>query len=200
MTIYAYLRISTHTQNNDNQRFEINQFCELNSIKPDKWIEEVISSGKELKKRKLSTLLKKLKKDDLLIACEISRLGRSVFEVMEILSRCMSIGCRVWTIKDNYRLGNDLQSKVLAFAFSLSAEIEKSMISQRTKQSLARLKAQGKTLGRQLGSKNKTHKLVGKEKEIKELLAKGVSKSQIARLMKCHRDTVCHLIETMILN
>ncbi len=197
MAVYAYLRISKNTQNNDNQRFEIDNFCQTQGVKLDVLVSEVISSGIPLKKRKLSALLKRLKKDDVLIASEISRLGRSVFEVMEILSHCMNVGCQVWTIKDNYRLGNDLQSQVLAFAFSLSATIEKSLISQRTRQSLARLKAEGKSLGRKVGSKNKTHKLAGKEKEIQDLLAKGVSKSQIARMMKCHRDTVCSLVSSM---
>lgn len=195
MTVYAYIRVSTDKQNNNNQRFQIKNYCAERNISVDSWVEEVISTGQALKKRKLSVILKKMKKNDILISCEISRLGRNLFEVMEILSACMSRGCRVWTIKDNYTLENDIQSKVLAFAFAMAAEIEKQLISQRTKQSLARRKSEGKPIGRMKGAKNKTHKLDGKEKQIKKLVKKGVPISQIARLMKCHRDTISHFLK-----
>ena len=102
---------------------------------------------------------------------------------MSILHHCMSIGCQVWTIKDNYRLGSDIQSKVLAFAFGLSAEIERNLISQRTKEALYRIQAGGKKLGRPKGVKNTVHKLDGKENQIRKLLDKNVSKSRIARIM-----------------
>lgn len=134
--IYGYIRTSTEKQNNENQHFEIENFAKSNNIRIDKWIEETISSRKDLKDRKLGKLLKKLKPNDILIASELSRLGRNLLQVMSILHYCMNINCQVWTIKDNYRLGSDIQSKVLAFAFGLSAEIEKNLISQRTKQSL----------------------------------------------------------------
>ena len=95
-------------------------------------------------------MLKRVQKDDLIICAELSRLGRNLFMIMEILNICMTKECRVWTIKDNYRLGEDIQSKVLAFAFGLSAEIERNLISQRTKEALARKKAEGITLRRAL--------------------------------------------------
>ncbi len=195
MTVYAYIRVSTDRQNNDNQRFQIINYCKEKNLNIDLWIEEIISTGQALKKRKLSRLLKKVKENDILITCEISRLGRNLFEVMEILSTCMKKGCRVWTIKDCYTLGNDIQSKVLAFAFALAAEIEKQLISQRTKQSLARRKAEGKPIGRMKGAKNKTHKLDGKEEQIEDLFKKGVPIAQIARMMKCHRDTISHFLK-----
>jgi DNA invertase Pin-like site-specific DNA recombinase len=96
----------------------------------------------------------------------------------------------VWTIKDNYRLGTDISSKVLAFAFGLSAEIERNLISQRTKEALARAVAEGKHIGRPKGSKNKTLKLSGKEKEIKKLLKAGYSKTKIALILGVHRFTL----------
>ena len=142
--IYGYIRTSTDKQNNENQHYEIEQFAKNNNIKIDKWIEETISSKKDLEERKLGKLLKKIKQDDIIIASELSRLGRNLLQVMSILHHCMNIGCQVWTIKDNYRLGTDIQSKVLAFAFGLSAEIERTMISQRTKRCLDRLRAEGK--------------------------------------------------------
>ena len=130
--IYGYIRVSTDKQTTENQEFEIRKFCEKENIQVDIWVKETISSTKDLNKRKLGRLLKKLKAEDIIIASELSRLGRNLLQVMSILHFCMNEDVRVWTIKDNYRLGADIQSKVLAFAFGLSAEIERNLISQRT--------------------------------------------------------------------
>ena len=138
--IYGYIRVSSDKQTVENQRFEINNFCKRNNLSIDGWIEETISGTKAYNKRELGKLLKRVNKDDLIICAELSRLGRNLFMIMEILNICMTKECRVWTIKDNYRLGDDIQSKVLAFAFGLSAEIERNLISQRTKEALARRK------------------------------------------------------------
>ena len=146
--IYGYLRVSTDKQTLENQKFEINNFCENENIKIEKWVTETISGTKDFEKRKLGKLLKKLRKDDILICSEISRLGRNLLQIMTILNICMKKEVQVWTIKENYRLGNDIQSKVLAFAFGLAAEIERKLISDRTKSSLANIKASGKKLGR----------------------------------------------------
>ena len=192
--IYGYLRCSTDKQTVENQRFEIGKFASDNKISVNKWIEETISASKDIDKRKLGKLLKRLKKGDVLIASELSRLGRNLLQVMSILHHCMNIECQVWTIKDNYRLGADIQSKVLAFAFGLSAEIEKNLVSQRTKEALARLKAEGKILGRPKGCKNKRSKLAGKEKQIQQLLEQGVSKTKIAKLMDVDRATLYRFV------
>lgn len=193
--IYGYCRCSTDKQTIENQRFEIENFAAQNNLIIDKWVEETISSTKDLDKRKLSKLLKRLKKDDILIASELSRLGRNLLQVMGILSDCLNKECQVWTIKDNYRLGSDISSKVLAFAFGLSAEIERTLIAQRTKEALARLKSEGKTLGRPIGSKNKKLLLAGKESTIKKLLNNGFTKSQIAKMLKVDRCTLYYFIK-----
>ena len=109
---------------------------------------------------------------------------------MSILHHCMTLGCQVWTIKDNYRLGSDIQSKVLAFAFGLSAEIERNLISQRTKNSLDKLRAEGKHIGRVKGSKNKITKLTGKEDLINHLLQQKTKKSQIAQILQVNYTTL----------
>ena len=192
--IYGYIRVSTDHQTTENQRFEIQKFCEKQEIVVDCWIEETISSTKDLNKRKLGRLIKRIQKDDLIIASELSRLGRNLLQIMSILHHCMNIGVRIWTIKDNYRLGSDITSKVLAFAFGLSAEIERNLISQRTKEALARVRAEGGRVGRPRGSRNAC-KLEGHEKYIVQKLSDGSTKKAIARRLHVHRDTLTRFIE-----
>ena len=197
--IYGYIRVSSDKQTVENQRFEINNFCMKNSMQIDGWIEETISGTKSYSKRQLGNLLKRIKKDDLIICAELSRLGRNLFMIMEILNICMNKECKVWTIKDNYRLGEDIQSKVLAFAFGLSAEIERNLISQRTKEALARKKAEGVTLGRPKGRKTdpRKHKLYGKQKLISELQAVGLSQRAIAKICKVDRNTLARFLKSI---
>ena len=194
LMIYGYIGVScdlySDKQTVENQRFEINNFCARQDMKVDGWIEETISGTKSYSKRELGKLLKQVQKDDLIICAELSRLGRNLFMIMEILNICMTKECKVWTIKDNYRLGDDIQSKVLAFAFGLSAEIERNLISQRTKEALARKTAEGVILGRKKGSKNSYNKLTGKEKQIKQWLLEGISKAEIARRCNVNKSTV----------
>ena len=188
--IYAYIRISTDRQHQENQQYEIETYSSKNNIKIDKWIKETISSRKKLEDRKLNLLLKQLKKGDILISSEISRLGRNLMQIMSILHHCMKNECQVWTIKDNYRLGTDLQSKVLAFAFGLSAEIERDLISQRTKQSLARLRAENKPLGRPKGTTHNYSKLSDKDDLIKKHLQENKSKHSLAKKLKVSYTTL----------
>ncbi|MDR2147379.1 MAG: master DNA invertase Mpi family serine-type recombinase [Tannerella sp.] len=193
--IYGYIRVSSDKQTVENQRFEINGFCERNLLAVNRWIEETISGTKNIQDRELGKLLKKMRKNDILICSELSRLGRNLLMIMGILNDCMSRDIQVWTIKDNYRLGSDINSKVLAFAFGLSAEIERNLISQRTREALARKRAEGIILGRPKGSKSKVRKLTGKEAEIKALLDQKVSRSAIARLLRVHRLTVVAFVK-----
>lgn len=195
--IYGYIRVSSDKQTVENQRFEITNFCERENLSVDGWIEETISGTKAYNKRQLGVLLKRITKGDLIICAELSRLGRNLFMIMEILNICMTKEAKVWTIKDNYRLGDDIQSKVLAFAFGLSAEIERNLISQRTKEALARKKAEGVVLGRPKGRRSSPdkYKLSGKEKLIEELMKEGISKRQIARICKVDRNTLARFLK-----
>jgi DNA invertase Pin-like site-specific DNA recombinase len=193
--IYGYIRVSSDRQTVENQRFEINSFCKASNLEIDGWIEETISGTRDYDKRELGKLLKKVKKNDLIICAELSRLGRNLFMIMEILNICMNKECKVWTIKDNYRLGEDIQSKVLAFAFGLSAEIERNLISQRTKEALARKRSEGVVLGRPRGSKSSRVKLSGKEEIIRDLRRQGVSMAKIAAIYKVNRMTVAKFIK-----
>ena len=195
--IYGYIRVSTDQQSTSNQKFEINRYAASHNIQIDKWVEETISSRKPLNKRKLGSLLEELKDGDILISTEISRLGRSLLEVMGILQHCLAQNCQIWTLKENYKLGSDIASKVLAFAFGLSAEIERQLISDRTKMSLDKLKSQGKHLGRPFGAKSKSLKLSKNTKRVKDLIAKGLPKAQIARLLGVDKLTLYRFLKKL---
>ena len=195
---YGYIRISTDKQTTENQRFEIQNFTAKRQIFINEWIDETISSTKKLEIRKFGALLQKMQKGDVLIVSELSRLGRNLMQIMKILHDCMEKDVMVYTVKENYELGNNINSKVLAFAFGLSAEIERNLISQRTKEALARRKAAGQILGRPKGSKSQMRKLTGKEDDIKSLMNKKISYSAIGRILGVHRLTVSSFVREKI--
>lgn len=150
--IYGYLRVSSDEQDVNSQKQGVEQFALAHSWNIDKYItDEGVSGGKDPDKRNLGPLLKKLQKGDIVICSEISRLGRDLYMVMDILHFCMTQGCVIYTVKDNFTLGDDIQSKVLAFAFGLAAEIERQMIQQRTREGLRLRVKMGCLLGRPFG-------------------------------------------------
>lgn len=194
--IYGYIRVSSDKQTVENQKFEIENFCQHENIKIDGWISETISGTKNYDKRELGKLLQRVNPGDLIVCSEISRLGRSLFMIMEILNICMTKNCRVWTIKDGYRLGDDIQSKVLAFAFGLSAEIERNLISRRTREALQRKRADGVILGRPRGTSGRYYcKLYPQENTIRELQNLGNSLTFIASTLHVHRNTLSNYIQ-----
>lgn len=194
--IYGYIRVSTDKQNTENQRFEILKFADEKKMVIDCWIEESISSRKKLEHRKLAELLNTIKEGDVIVMTELSRLGRSLLEGMSILHDLMNKEAKVFTTKERYELGNNINSQILAFAFGLSAQIERDMISMRTKEALNRCKAEGKTLGRPKGSFSTTTKLTEHEDTIVELLGKQVPIASIARILGVSRGTVSHYISS----
>ena len=188
--IYAYIRVSTDKQTVENQRFEIDNFCQTRQIKIDKYIEETVSGMKDINKRELGALIRKMKKGDTLIASEISRFGRRLLEVMSILKSLMDKKINVVTVKEKFELGDNLQSHVIAFAFSLASEIERSLISQRTKEALARRKAMGQKLGRKVGGSNSRHKLDEHKELIRTMVDYGYTKAEICRKVGCRYGTL----------
>ena len=199
--IYGYIRVSSDKQTVENQRFEIVRFCEQKSLTVNGWIEETISGTKAPDKRQLGKLLKKAKEGDTIVCTELSRLGRSLFMIMGILEYCMQKNLKVWTIKDGYRLGDDVQSKVLAFAFGLSAEIERNPISQRTKEALKRKKSEGVVLGRPKGVplKRESSKFYKIEDRIIRLLKRGNSIREVAKKTKTDRGALTRYIKKYLL-
>ncbi len=188
--IYGYIRVSTDKQTVENQRFEIEKFIKKTNLHVDAWIEETISGTVAPDKRNLGKLIEKAKTGDIIICSELSRLGRNMFMIMSILNILMDQGVIIYTVKERYKLGEDLTSKVLAFAFSISAEIERTLISQRTKEALRRKKAEGIKLGRPKGKLNTKYKLSGCEYKIRMMLHEGYPKSLICKQLNVAPSTL----------
>ena len=179
--IYAYIRVSTNYQTVQNQKIAIKQYAKYHRLHNIVWISETISGTKTPEKRKLGELLEKVEKDDVIIVTELSRLGRSLMMILDVLQFLLEKNVKVIAIKEGYELGDNIQSKVLAFAFGLSAEIERTLLSERTKQGLERARKQGKQIGRRKGQKPKKYKLSGKCAYIKRERINGRSKLSLAR-------------------
>ena len=188
--VYGYIRVSSDKQTVENQRFEISKFVRRKKIKIEEWIEETISGTVSPKKRNLGKLIAKAEKGDIIICSELSRLGRNMFMIMSILNVLMERGVIVCTVKEGYKLGDDITSKVLAFAFSISAEIERTLISQRTTEALLRKKKEGVALGHPKGKKNSHYKLTGFENDIRLMLENGTPKTEICRIFNVSSSTL----------
>ncbi|WP_028316665.1 recombinase family protein [Desulfatibacillum aliphaticivorans] len=178
MRTIAYLRVSTDRQDVDNQRLEILNLANEKSLGQVEFIEDSVSGKVSWKKRKLGELVERLETGDVLLTAELSRLGRSMLEIMEILALCVEREIRVYAAKGNWSLDGTMQSKIVAMVFAMAAEIERDLISQRTKAALATRKAQGKKLGRPQGVGRS--KLDAHEAWIRELAGLGVTKKSIA--------------------
>jgi len=181
MGVYAYIRVSSDSQETENQRYEVLKYANEKKLGNVEIVEETVSGKKSWKKRQLGNLVAKLQKGDTLIVTELSRLGRSMLEIMELLSILLRAGVELHVVKSNQVLKDDLQSKVFAMAFSIAAEIERELISLRTREALRRRKAEGKPLGRPKGSYSS--KLDKYREQIEEFRAKGVSIASIAKIL-----------------
>ena len=188
MTI-AYLRVSTGKQNPENQREEIKRFAEEKNITIDQWVIETASGKLAPQKRKLGRILGRMKKGDTLIVSEISRLSRSLTEIMTIMGQCLEKEISIYTTKERYTFDNSINSKVLCFAFGLVAEIERNLISMRTKEALAVKKAEGVRLGRRPGSNVKIKFIEQNEARIARMLDSGMSITQMCRKVGISRHT-----------
>lgn len=189
--IYGYIRVSTDAQNTENQKMEIKNFCARNGITVDYWVEDIISGTKDPSFRKLGkVIMENIHEGDMLICTELSRLGRSLLMIMNTLNFFQTHGVSVWTIKDNFRLSDDITSKVISFAFGLAAEIERQLISQRTKVALERAKKAGIHVGRRKGQKSSRYKLTPFSSYIMEEIESGRSIRSLAKEFNVSWDTI----------
>lgn len=178
---YGYIRVSTDTQTTENQKIAIEEWCLRTNHHINKWISETISGTKQPKDRKLGGLLDNLTEGDILVVTELSRLGRSLTMIFNEIQILLDKKVKLFAIKENFSLADDIQSKVLVFAFGLSAEIERNLISERTKQGLIRARANGKQLGHPKGYKLYHCKLRPYEDEIRRHISEGGSIYWISR-------------------
>jgi DNA invertase Pin-like site-specific DNA recombinase len=193
----AYVRVSLNEQDYRNQKFEILNYCDRQGWKVDKWLELEISSRKSSKERRIDELLSMVKAGDKLIVSELSRLGRSTGEVIQLINTLTTLKVDCIAIKQGLQInaqnGQNMGSKVIVTIFSLLAELERDLISERTKMGLARARASGKKLGRPKGPGKS--RLDGKEKEIKYFLDKGVTLANVARIMDVSWGTLNQFIK-----
>lgn len=195
---YIYLRVSSHKQSVQNQYFEIKQWCQKRNIHQHSVIAETTSGTINPAYRQLGKLIKKAQRGDCIVVSEISRLGRSILHIMDILNQCMEKGITIHSIKENYELGDNINSKVLAFAFGLSAEIERHLISQRTKEALSRAKSEGKRLGRPSGKAPLCSlKLYAHRDSIAKMYAENIPTTHIAKRFKVNRKTLAHFLKRL---
>lgn len=193
--IYGYIRVSTEKQTVEVQRYEINRYCSEQGIEVDAWIEESISGAIKPSARLLGKLiLDRIKKGDLILVTEISRLGRNVYMVMSIINHCMLTGAAIVPIWKGEIIKEDSMSVYETFFDIISAQKERELISRRTKCALAMMKSNGVRLGRPVGIPRK-RKLEGKEKEIIRLLSNGVSKAEVSRRLGVNQSTLSEFIK-----
>lgn len=196
--IYGYLRVSSDEQDVNSQRQGVDKFAADHGWTIEQYItDEGVSGGKDPDKRNLGPMLRGLQRDDVIICSEISRLGRDLYMVMDILHHCMEVGCVIYTVKDRFVLGDDIQSKVLAFAFGLSAEIERQMIRQRTKEGLRLRMRMGVLLGRPLTKSDAGDghlKLAPVKDAVLEQYRWGVSIRRLAQNFDVDRNTMARFL------
>ncbi|MCU6769861.1 recombinase family protein [Barnesiella propionica] len=187
--VIAYLRVSTNKQHLNNQKEEIEKFASRKGLVIDRWVKEVVSGKKKEKDRELGKLIKRIKKGDILIVTEISRLSRSLLDIMSILGVLLEEGVLLYSTKDGYEFDDSISSQIMAFAFGLAAQIEHKLISQRTKEALAVRKASGMKLGRAKGDNYKQQRLAHNKEKILEMQAQGYTTKSICRYFNISRDT-----------
>ena len=187
--IVGYVRVSTGKQHPENQRDEINRYAAANNWAVDKWVVEVISGKKAYNGRRLGRTISQMKKGDTLIVSEVSRLSRNLTDIMTIMGICLRKGVNIYTVKEKYRFDDSINSKILCFAFGLVAEIERNLISLRTKEALALRKSDGVTLGRPKGSTSKIQILINNIERVRDMQADGHSIRSICQHFKVSKDT-----------
>lgn len=193
--VIAYLRVSTEKQFLENQREEILRFAQKNELEIEKWYTETVSGSVNATERKLSLLLRTMEEGDVLIVTEISRLSRTLLEIMTILNSCIQKKVVLHSIKEGYIFRNDINSKVLGFAFGLIAEIERNLISMRTKEALARRKQEGMALGRRKGDTPQIKRLIENKEFLLREMDRGRKQVALAKELGVSRTTLFRFLK-----
>lgn len=189
--IYAYYRVSTDEQDYENQKSGVVRYCEYKGLEIDKEVVEEGVSGKiEYKKRKLGKLIKELKSGDLLIVSELSRLSRSMTDTFDMVKVLKDKGVNIYCVKENMEINDSALGLMIMSVFAFSAQIERERISQRTKEALAKKKAEGVHLGRPYGSRNKISKIDKDDYLVGVMVMQGVNFSEMARRIGVDRNTL----------
>ncbi|MBQ2176241.1 MAG: recombinase family protein [Alphaproteobacteria bacterium] len=202
MTLWAYYRVSSDFQNYKSQKIGVLNWCKQNKygMIDKEVIDDGVSGTVLAKDRALNRIVKNSKSGDILIVSELSRIGRSTADVLNTLNKLAEKGVEVHFVKQNMKMDNSPMGKMMVAIMSAFAELERDLISQRTIEGLARVKSEGKTLGRPVGTKNTNYKLDGCEELVKEWLAKGKAKAFIAKRLNVHRSSLYHFIKKYINN
>lgn len=198
MKTAAYIRVSTSSQDLESQRLAILSYAQREKIIIDSFQEIVISSRKRDQKDHFDIVINTLEAGDTLIVSELSRIGRSLGTIVEQVNKLLAKKVNFICIKQGLKLldgKQDLQSKVIIATFGIFAEVERDLISERTKEGLVNARANGKIIGRPKGKIGKS-KLDGKEQEIKGYLEKKVSKASIAKILGVSTNNLQHFIKT----
>lgn len=191
MAIIAYLRVSSSKQDANSQKLAVLDFAHRECITIDEFMQVEISTRRSAQKKELDSIISKLQKGDTLLVSELSRIGRNIANIIMTIDTLIKQGIQFTAIKENIRITGtqDMQSKMLVTMFGLLAELERDLISQRTKEGLNNARAKGKKLGRPKGTKGKS-KLDGREGEITDYLDKGVTRANLARILGVARPTL----------
>lgn len=187
--IIGYIRVSTGKQHPENQQDEITRYAKENNMVVDRWVTEIVSGKKEVKGRKLGRTISMMKRGNTLIVTEVSRLRRNLTDIMSIMGKCLKKGVNIYTTKERYRFDDSINSKILCFAFGLVAEIERNLISLRTKEALAMRRSEGVVLGRPTDNCTKQQILHDNEKQVLRMLEAGTFIRAICRHFKVSKDT-----------
>ena len=199
--VYGYVRVSTNKQETDVQKYEIEKWCEMNHIKIENWCDEKISGTKDVNERDINTLLTKAKSGDVIICTEVSRLGRSITIINDVMKTCVKKNIRLYTLKENYKLDNvDPVTKLILEIYAYAAETERNLISERTREGLAARKRAGIKLGRPCGSKSKMLKLDRCRDKLIMMIANGMPKTKIAKRLGVNTCTIYDYIKKVNLD
>ena len=193
--IYGYLRVSTERQSTEVQKYEIEKYCKQTGIMIDIWVDEKISGAKKIKNRKIKYIIDDMKSGDTIICTEISRLGRSMQIIFEVMNLCLERGVILISLKENYILNDSPMSKFILSVYSYAAETERILISERTKEGLAARKRAGVKLGRPAGTIAETHKLDDVKDNLIKDLQKGIPKLRLAKIYGVNVSTIYSFME-----